>query len=94
MSLSKIDLCIRVIDMTIYRFGMRDDAQVFATEDEAMSTLSDGVECVDNERIAYLDDLDSLDLYIKRLDAGCCGFHDVDVVIAGRKGYAGLNYGH
>lgn len=50
--------------------------------------------CVDNGRLAYLDDPISMKEYEKKKAEGCCGFIDEEIVIGGRNAIIGCNYGH
>lgn len=68
----------------------------FDTEEAAHAFMRAHVDdpCIDNERIAYLDDHDSLRAYDNARAGGCCGFTDVEVLVAGRLAVVGCNYGH
>jgi hypothetical protein len=90
----KIKKCIQDITDVIGYPGKLPPTEVFETEVEAFEYASEGLECVDNNRIAYLDDLQGLQEYLVKRRRGCCGFYDVPVEIAGRPGFLGLNYGH
>lgn len=50
--------------------------------------------CVDNYRFAYNDDEKEIGTYNRLQNAGCCGFFDREVRIAGRLATIGCNYGH
>jgi len=49
---------------------------------------------VDNERFAFDDDPEAVARYIEKQDAGCCGFFDEEIIVAGRPAMIGCNYGH
>ena len=68
----------------------------FADEAEARAWVREYTDdaCVDNDRIAFLDDPAGLEAYGVALADGCCGFEDVRVTIAGRPAIVGCNYGH
>lgn len=53
-----------------------------------------GDDCVDNYRLAYLDDTEALKTYEQLRQEGCRGEFDTTVTINGRKAKIGCNYGH
>lgn len=72
--------------------------QHFNNEQEACDWLFnvalDGEECIDNYRFAYQDDSAAMTAYENAKDNGCCGFYDVDIMVANRLATIGCNYGH
>ena len=50
--------------------------------------------CVDNERWAALDSRADMKRFRKLRDRGCCGSHDEEITVLGRKFMIGFNYGH
>lgn len=50
--------------------------------------------CVDNYRFAFQDDSVSVNKYMNAENAGCCGFFDEDIMVAGRLAKIGCNFGH
>jgi hypothetical protein len=50
--------------------------------------------CIDNIRVAALDVRKDMRSYRKQAASGCCGRHDEEVVIRGRKFTIGCNFGH
>lgn len=52
--------------------------------------------CIDNLRIALVDDVDQMNAYKKQLEQGCCGFYDdyYDSPVDGKTYKIGFNYGH
>ena len=68
----------------------------FATREDAIEWMVREVDdpCVDNDRFAYLDDEAALAQYKSQEDDGCCGFFDLEILVAGRKATIGCNYGH
>lgn len=68
-------------------FRTREDA-------EAWMTLQVDNDCVDNERFAFLDDVEAMKKYQEAEENGCCGFFDEEVLVGGRKAMVGCNYGH
>lgn len=71
-------------------FKSREDAIAAMIE----SLESEGEEYIDNERFAFIDDAEEIAVYRAREESGCCGFHDAEVVVAGRAALVGCNYGH
>ena len=53
-----------------------------------------GLEYVDNVRIAREGDEAAWKQYHRQIEQGCCGFFDTTVVIDGVKWYIGCNHGH
>lgn len=76
------------IDTDCREFDTLEDAW------EVVYALTDDDPCCDNSRFAWFDDKDAMEKYDKQRDEGCCGFIDLEVMIAGRKAWIGLNYGH
>ena len=51
-------------------------------------------DCIDGERFAYLDDDAALAVYADIESNGCCGSHDEEIIVNGRRATIGCNYGH
>lgn len=51
-------------------------------------------DCVDNFRIANVNNQEEIKIYNKSLKKGCCGFHDEVYDIKGMQIKIGCNYGH
>ena len=72
----------------------------YDTEQEALDDIDVIIEeeycdfCVDNKRIGYIDDVESMIDYETIRRNGCCGFFDEDVIIDDRVAKFGCNYGH
>lgn len=68
----------------------------FETEDQAWAWMEREVDddCVDNHRLAYLDDSTAMAQYEKDKSEGCCGSFDHEVQIGNRSAMIGCNYGH
>jgi hypothetical protein len=68
----------------------------FRTEQDALDWLCEEVDdpYIDNGRIGYPDDPESMAAYEKAKADGCCGSSDEDVVINGRPAIVGCNFGH
>jgi hypothetical protein len=68
----------------------------FATAEQAWDWLASAVDdpCIDNTRLAYLDDPYAVLGYRLQQQDGCCGCYDAAVTIAGRPALIGCNYGH
>jgi hypothetical protein len=81
-------------DEILNRINPADPVETFADEAEAIDFITRDLECVDNIRVAYAGDSDSLLKYVDQMDRGCCGSYDVRADIAGRMGFVGCNYGH
>lgn len=50
--------------------------------------------CVDNHRIAQVDNLLDVANYEQQRRQGCCGFFDTEVIIRNELYKIGCNYGH
>jgi hypothetical protein len=78
--------------------GTVDDATIeqFATREAAETWMAEIVDdsCQDNNRFAFLDDLEAMLEYQSTKDSGCCGSFDAPIEVAGRKATIGCNYGH
>lgn len=68
----------------------------FDTEEDAWAWVYEQVDdpCVDNERLAYIDDPDMMEDYEDTQVWGCCGSFDQEVIINGKQALIGCNYGH
>lgn len=68
----------------------------FNTIEEAISWMYDHVEdsCVDNVRVAKVNNPIELAKYDAQKNKGCCGSYDTKVMVRGKKYYIGCNYGH
>ena len=68
----------------------------YETEDEAFAAMEVSVDdnCIDGLRFAYLDDDAALAVYAEIESNGCCGFHDEEIIVNGRRATIGCNYGH
>lgn len=68
----------------------------FSTEQEAIDGMIETVDdpCIDNIRFAFMDDDTAMSEYENAKDDGCCGFHDEEILVNGRKAMIGCNYGH
>jgi len=72
----------------------------FESEKEALAAINEIIEeelndlCVDNYRVALLDDPEAMAEYEEKKENGCCGFYDIEVLIAGERAMLGCNYGH
>lgn len=58
----------------------------FKTKEEAIAWVVEHVDdpCVDNERFAFVSDLDAMDQYEDQKAGGCCGDFDAMVMVNGR----------
>lgn len=76
--------------------GFGEAHPVFADQEAAFAWLHERVDdpCVDNHRIAPLDDLVAMTGYSDQRDEGCCGFADYHVYVGERLHALGCNYGH
>ena len=72
----------------IPEFPNRKKAQAY------VARLTGFCDYMDNVRFAYTDDVDAMKEYKRRQNDGCCGFVDIDIVIAGKPAKIGCNYGH
>lgn len=52
------------------------------------------LDCVDNIRVALKSSSDSVSLYEKASENGCCGYMDKELVIKDKTYLIGCNYGH
>lgn len=59
-----------------------------------LNMLTEDQSCVDNHRWAALDSRADMRRYRRQRDKGCCGSHDEEISILGRKFMIGWNYGH
>jgi hypothetical protein len=59
-----------------------------------LDDASKDMQCVDNFRIAALDNRKDMKRYRKMEKRGCCGSFDQEVTVNGRKFMIGFNYGH
>jgi hypothetical protein len=68
----------------------------FETVEEAYEWMEAEVDdpCIDNHRVCYLDDPESIGVFEEMESNGCCGSSNYDVVIQGRHARIGCNYGH
>jgi hypothetical protein len=73
-----------------------DPELVYPTYEDAEGAMLQQVDdpCIDNIRFAYLDDKEAMALYEEAKKNGCCGFCDLEVIVAGRRAMIGCNYGH
>ena len=76
-------------------FGMKQ----FNSKEEAINDMyrcleAPGEDCIDNTRFAYLDNPEEMEDYENSQEEGCCGFFDMEILVAGRKATIGCNYGH
>jgi len=72
------------------------DLPTFDTEADAQAWMEAQVDdpCIDNQRFAFLDDVDAMLNYVAKQVSGCCGDFDHEVIVAGRRATVGCNYGH
>lgn len=70
----------------------------FKTEEEAINWMHKEIgfdPYMDNIRIGYVHDLESLEEYGRIYNNGCCGYFDSEhITIGGRLAFIGCNYGH
>lgn len=50
--------------------------------------------CVDNVRFTAVNDRKEMKRYNRQREEGCCGSHDEEILICGKKFMIGCNYGH
>lgn len=62
--------------------------------DREISRMTADLDCVDNIRFAAMNSRKDMRRYRAQQDEGCCGSHDEEVTIYGRKFMIGCNYGH
>lgn len=77
-------------------FEAPEPIEDFSSVDDAIEWMSKLVDdpCVDNNRLAYLDDTQAMLIYNAQAAKGCCGSFDETVKINGRLATIGCNYGH
>lgn len=71
----------------------------YESADEAFAAEFDGLEYVDNQRIAVIGDDGEMARYVEQMRKGCCGSRDIVVSIKYGETYylphlIGCNYGH
>jgi hypothetical protein len=61
-----------------------------------ISALAQGLDCVDNDRVALKGNTAQMRRYMRQKNRGCCGFHDSEEVcpVDGRTYLLGFNFGH
>lgn len=72
----------------------RQSFNTYAEFEEWITEQMADDDCVDNYRFAFDDDAEACASYEDCRNNGCCGFFDRDIIIAGRNGSVGYNYGH
>lgn len=73
-----------------------DEVKAFGTVEDAFEWLFNDVDdtCIDNDRFAFTDDEAAMVEYQQKVNDGCCGSVDCFVLIDGREGIIGCNFGH
>lgn len=72
--------------------------QKFNNKEEAFDWMFNeavkGEDCIDNERFAFQDDEEAMNIYENIRSSGCCGFFDEEIMVDNRLATIGCNFGH
>lgn len=72
--------------------------QKFNNKEEAFNWMFNeavaGEDCIDNDRFAFQDDEEAMNIYENIRSNGCCGFFDEEIMVDNRLATIGCNFGH
>jgi hypothetical protein len=73
-----------------------DTTPTFDTIEDALDWMEEKVDdpCIDNQRVALVNDPIAMDKYEYKAEHGCCGSVDYEVIINNELYIIGCNYGH
>jgi hypothetical protein len=83
---------LKMENIDYYEYIKKFPQQVLDLLNKAIKDIGDG--CVDNERIADIDNTLDMLYYIFRRNLGCCGEYEDVVKVDGTHYRIGFNYGH